>query len=172
MARGASTGPSATIVDMSPPPLAQSYANELKLGTHVIIEAIGEWTSPASVTTLLFSLWYGTTATVLAASGAITPTASQTSMPWHLKWNGVVTAVGATGSIYGSGVLDICTANVTTFATGVLGAMPQSAAARAVTIDTTTAKSWGVAGTWGAATAGNVARCDMLNVQVMNQGKT
>jgi hypothetical protein len=81
LVRGASTGPSATIVDMTPAsPI--TYAYELKAGSGVVIEARGEWTSPASVTTLLISLWLGTTATVIAAGAATTPTASQTSMPW------------------------------------------------------------------------------------------
>jgi hypothetical protein len=171
VARGASTGPSATILDMTPPPNPVSYANELKLGSKVIIEAIGEWTSAASVTTLLISLWFGTTATVIAASSAVTPTASQTSMPWHVRWNGKITAVGTSGVIYGHGILDIVTASPSSAYTAGI-AMPQSAAARSVTIDTTAMKQWGIGGTWAAATAGNTARCDVFNVQILNQGKT
>lgn len=168
VARGAATGPSATILDMTPTPNPVTAANELKLGSKIILEATGEYTSAATVANLTLSLWVGTTATIVAASPAQVPSASQTSNPWHLRWQGVVTAVGASGVVYGQGILDWGTS--LTAWTPV--SMPVTAAGRQTTIDTTTAKLWGIAGTWSAATAGNTARCDDFRLQIMNQGKT
>lgn len=154
---------------MTPTPSPASYANELKLGSRVIIEALGEYTSSAtSIPTLILSLWYGSTGTVLAAAPAQTASASQTSNPWHVSWNGFVTAVGTAGAIYGHGILDWGT----TLTAWTPFAMPTTAAARSVTIDTTILKTWGIAGTWSSTTAGNTARCDVFNVQILNQGTT
>jgi hypothetical protein len=163
-----------TIQDLTPAPLPTTYANELKLGSHLVIEAIGEATSSAStIPTLILSLWVGSTATVIAASAAVTLTASQTSVPWHLRWNGLVTAVGAsaTAALYGHGILDISLVNLDTY---VPKAMPTTAGARALTtgLDTTVLNKWGVAATFSNTTAGNSARCDVFNVQILNQGKT
>lgn len=174
-ARGSSISNSVTtILDLTPLPIPVTYANELKVGTAIVIEAIGEATSSAAtIPTIIFSLWVGSTATVIAASAAVTLSASLTSVPWHIRWNGLVTAVGvsATAATYGSGLLDISLTGLDNF---VPKAMPTTAAARALTtgLDTTVMNKWGVAATFSNTTAGNSARCDKFNIQLLNQGKT
>jgi hypothetical protein len=176
LARGASVSNGVTTIqDITPAPNPVTYAYEMKVGTAIVIEAIGEATSSAStIPTITLSLWVGTTATVIAASAPVTLTASQTSNPWHLRWNGLVTAVGAsaTAAMYGHGILDAALAAVGTYNT--VSAMPQTAAARNLTsgLDTTVLNKWGVAVTFSNTTAGNSARCDKFNLQILNQGTT
>lgn len=101
-------------------------------------------------------------------SGTITTGSGAASWPWHLKWVGICTTVGSSGVLYGHGILDLGT-SLTAFASS---AVPVTAAARSVTVDTTAVKSWGIAATWGTSSASNSITVDVMNVQVLNQGKT
>jgi len=165
-ARGAAKNTFTAIQDISPTPLPMSYANELKLGTRVEIEAWGEFSTPVTPT-LAIGVYYGAVAQVWN-SGTITTGSGAAAWPWHIHWAGIVTTVGASGVLYGSGVLDLGT-SLTAFAAS---AVPVTAAARSVTIDTTAAKSWGIAGTWGTSSASNTITVDVFNVHILNQGKT
>ena len=171
-ARGSAKNTFTTFQDVSPLPLPASYANELKVGSKVILEAIGEF-STTGTPTLSIGFIYGATAgaaggTTVAQTAAITTGSGAAAWPWHARWQGIVTAVGATGVIYGSGILDLGT-SLTAFTPA---AMPTTAAARSVTVDTTTAKLWGVGAAWGTSSASNSITVDMFNVQILNQGKT
>jgi hypothetical protein len=165
-ARGSAKNTFTTIQDVSPTPLAQSYANELKLGTKVVVEAWGEFKT-TSTPTLAIGVYYGAVAQVWN-SGTITTGTGAASWPWHLRWGGIVTSVGSSGVIYGHGLLDLGT-SLTAFA---VSAIPTTAAARSVTVDTTNPKSWGIAATWGTSSVSNEITVDILNVHILNQGKT
>jgi hypothetical protein len=101
-------------------------------------------------------------------SGTITTGSGAAAWPWHLRWNGIVTTVGSSGVLYGHGILDLGT-SLTAWSPS---SVPVTAAARSVAVDTTAAKSWGIAATWGTSSASNSITVDLLNVQILNQGKT
>lgn len=165
-ARGSAKNTFTSIQDISPAQLPASYANELKLGTRIDVEAYGEF-STTGTPTLAIGVYYGAVAQVWN-SGTITTGSAAAAWPWHLRWSGIVTTVGSSGVIYGHGILDLGT-SLTAFASS---AVPTTAAARSVTVDTTAAKSWGIAATWGTSSASNSITVDILNVHLLNQGKT
>lgn len=172
MARGSAKNTFTAYQDVSPLPLPSSYANELKVGTKILLEAVGEF-STTGTPTLSIGFIYGATAgaaggTAIAQTAAITTASAAAALPWHARWQGVVTAVGSSGVIYGSGILDLGT-TLTAFTPA---AMPTTAAARSVAIDTTVAKLWGVGAAWGTSSASNSITVDVFNVQILNQGKT
>jgi hypothetical protein len=169
IARGTAKNNFTTFADISPAPLPQSYANELKLGTKVQVEAWGEY-SALTGAALQLGVWYGAvTSNWLMA--AFTVGTTPTAWFWHLNMWLTVTGVGASaGTIDGGGIADIG-ASLTTMATPQV--IPATAAARVLnTLDTTTAKSWGVGAQWGASSASNTITCYGLNLQILNQGKT
>lgn len=174
IARGAAVNTFTTARDVSPTPLPFAQGYELRIGSVVELEAFGEFSTTATPTLQLMFL-YGVAASAvasggvtLAASGAITTATGAAAFPWHMKWVGKVTAVGTTGIIYGSGVLDLGT-SLTAFASS---AMPVTAAARSVTIDTTIAKTFGVGAAYGTSSASNGVTVDVFTAKVVNQGKT
>jgi hypothetical protein len=166
VARGTAKTTFTAIQDISPTPLPQSYANELKLGTKIVVEAVGEF-STTGTPTLAIGVYYGAVAQVWN-SGTITTGSGAAAWPWHLRWNGIVTTVGSSGVLYGHGILDLGT-SLTAWSPS---SVPVTAAARSVAVDTTAAKSWGIAATWGTSSASNSITVDLLNVQILNQGKT
>lgn len=171
--RGVAANTFTTAKDVSPVPLPFLAANELKLGSKLELEAYGEFTTTLTPT-LQIEFLYGvaagalaSTGVILAATAAITTASGAAAFPWHAKWVGIVTAVGSTGSIYGHGVLDLGT-SLTAFAPA---AMPVTAAARAVAIDTTAAKTLGVGAAWGTSAAGNSITVDHFTAKLVNQNK-
>lgn len=173
-ARGSATASFTTAKDVSPSPLPTLAANELKIGTKVELEAFGEF-STTGTPTLQLMLLYGVAAgavasggVTLAASGTITTASGAAAFPWHLKWVGIVTAVGTSGVLYGHGILDLGT-SLTAFAAS---ALPVTAAARSVTIDTTVSKTLGVGAAWGTSNAANSVTVDNFIAKIINQGKT
>lgn len=159
-------------VASNPASLPSSYANELKIGSKVIIEAYGEF-STTGTPTLQIGAIFGAVpgaagGVAIAQSGVITTGSGAAAWPWHYKYNGIVTAVGASGVLYGAGVLDLGT-SLTAIAASPC---PVTAAARSATIDTTVAKLWGLGAAWGASSASNGITVDLLNVHILNQGKT
>jgi hypothetical protein len=171
-ARGAAANTFTTFRDVSPVPLPALIANELKVGSKVELEAFGEFSTTVTPT-LQIGFIYGATAgaaggVTLAASGAITTASGAAQFPWHAKWVGTVTAVGTAGVIYGSGILDLGTSLIA-FASS---AMPVTAAARSVAIDTTTAKLIGVGAAWGTSSVSNSITVDLFTCKIINQGKT
>lgn len=170
-ARGAAKNTFTTFQDVSPLQLPGLAANELKLGSKVELEAFGEF-STTGTPTLQVGFIYGAVAgaaggVTLAASGAIVTASAAASLPWHAKWVGTVTQVGATGVIYGHGILDLGT-SLTAFAAS---ALPVTAAARSVTIDTTAAKLLGVGAAWGTSAAANSITVDLFTAKIVNQGR-
>jgi hypothetical protein len=171
--RGVAANTFTTAKDVSPVPLPFLAANELKLGSKLELEAFGEF-STTGTPTLQIEFLYGvaagalaSTGVVLAASGAITTATTAAAFPWHAKWVGIVTAVGATGSIYGHGILDLGTSLIAFAAS----ALPVTAAARAVAIDTTVAKTLGVGAAWSVSSASNSITVDHFTAKIVNQNK-
>src|SRR6266540_2151254 len=94
-------------------PLPMTYANELKIGTRIEIEARGEF-SNTGTPTLSIGAIFGATAgaaggTALAQSALITTTTAAAAWPWHYNMSGIVTAVGTSGILYCQGILDLAT---------------------------------------------------------------
>lgn len=175
-ARGAAANTFTSAKDVSPAPLPVTYANELKVGTRVELEAWGEYTSSATPT-LQLGFAYGitspggllSTGVTIAANALTANVGTPAAWPWHMHYGGIVTAVGSAGVIYGSGILDLGS-SLTAMNPGIC--IPVTAAARSVTIDTTVVKAWSVFAQWGASAAGNQVITDVFNVQILNQGKT
>lgn len=172
IARGTAKNTFTAYQDVSPLALPSTYANELKLGTKIIVEAVGEFSTTATPTLQIGGI-YGATAgaaggVAFGQSALITTGSGAAAWMWHYKWSGLVTAIGATGVLYGSGVLDLGT-SLTAIASSPC---PVTAAARSATIDTTVAKLWGLGAAWGTSSASNSITVDCFNVMILNQGKT
>jgi len=155
-------------LDISPATLANSYANELKLGSRVEVDAWGEYSSLTGAT-LGLGVWYNAVATSIWAMAQFTLGTTPTAWPWFLHWSGLVTAVGATGTIDGMGYAKIGS-SLTAF--NLDQAFPATAAARPVICDTTLMKPWGISANYGASSASNSITCYAYNVQILNQGTT
>ena len=171
-ARGAAKNTFTTYQDVSPLPLPSSYANELKLGTKVVIEASGEFSTTATPTLQIGAIFNATAGaaggTAIAQSAAITTGTGAASWPWHYRYQGLITAVGTSGVLYGSGILDLGT-SLTALSSSPC---PVTAAARSITVNTTVAALWGIGAAWSASSASNSITVDDFRVQIMNQGKT
>lgn len=155
----------------TPNTLPLSQANELKIGTKIVVEAVGEFSTTGTPTLQIGGI-YGATpgaagGTAFGQSGTITTGSGAASWPWHYRFNGIITAVGSSGVLYGSGILDLGT-SLTAFTPS---AAPTTAAARSVTINTTTANSWGLGAAFGTSSVSNQIIVDVFNVQVINQNK-
>jgi hypothetical protein len=158
-----------------PDSLPTSYANELKLGTRVRLTAIGEF-STTGTPTLGMGFIYGATpaaagGVAIAQSVSVTTGSGAAAWPWEMRYYGVVTSTGgpsALGVLYGSGIwhmgtgLDAYTEH----------ALPNTAAARSASIDTTVQKQWGVGVVWGTSSISNSVTVDVFTVEILNQGKT
>lgn len=168
-ARGAAKASFTTFADISPTPLAVSYANELKVGTKVEVEAWGEYSSLTGAA-LQLGVWYGAVTSAWTMAAFTTGT-TPAAWAWHLNSWFTVTAVSATaGTIDGMGICDIGL-SLTAFNAGQ--AFPATAAARILnTLDTTAMKQWGVGAAWGASSASNTITCYGMAVKILNQGKT
>jgi len=162
-AAGTAFGTFTTFQDVSPQPLPLIMGSQLRMGTIIECEAEGEF-STTGTPTLSIGFYYGTAATVLAASAAITTASGAAAFPWHLKYRGKVIGQGASGSILGMGILDLGT-SLTAFSNN---ACPTTAAARTVTIDTTTNKAIGVGAAWGTSSASNTIKVNNFSALILN----
>src|SRR6266508_1167887 len=115
VARGAAFNTFTAAKDVSPVPLAVSYAYELKKGTKVCLEAAGEY-STTGTPTMRLGFAYGITSAggllstgVELAGSDLVATGTATAWGWHLNYFGVVTSVDTPGTatIYGSGFIDL-----------------------------------------------------------------
>lgn len=163
-ASGTALASSTTLTDISPVPSIVLPANVLEPGMELYLRAAGQL-SNTSTPTLLLGFYYGAVAgAALAASSAVTTTTGATAWPWILEYRGVVRAVGSSGSINGQGVLYLGTA-LTAF---TVRPIPETAAGRTVTIDTTAAKALTVGAQWGTSSASNTITCDDISVELVN----
>lgn len=175
VARGAAFNTFTTAKDVSPTAIPLTYANELKLGTKVQLEAFGEY-STTGTPTMRLGFAYGitsaggllSTGVSLAGSDLVATVSGAAQFAWHLNWMGIVTAVGTSGVIYGGGVIDLASTLI------LMGTkpIPVTAATRSATIDTTATKTWHVFAEFGTSSASNQVVVDVFNVKIENQAKT
>lgn len=167
IAIGAAFNTFTTRQDISPSPLPTIPAGKVRPGTHLEIDAVGEF-STTGTPTLAIGVYLGTQAaaitTVIAESGAITTGSGAAAWAWQLHWEGLVTAIGTSGSMTGAGTLTLGT-SLTAYSTSPA---PTSAAARVVAIDTTIARAIGVCATWGTSSASNTIKVYKLSVSIRN----
>lgn len=163
-ADGTAYASSTTLTDVSPAPPIVLPANLLEQGSELEIRGHGQF-SNTGTPTLLIGIYFGGVAGVaLAATSAITTTTGATAWPWILDYRGVVRAVGTSGSINGEGRIYLGTA-LTAF---TVRPIPETAAGRTVTIDTTTAKSVTIGAQWGTSNASNTLTCNDISVKLVN----
>lgn len=167
--RGVAKNTFTTFADISPTPLPVSYANELKVGSKVQVEAWGEYSS-LTAAALQLGVWYGAVTSAWTMAAFTTGT-TPAAWFWHLNAWFMCTAVNSSsGTLDGGGIVDLGS-SLTAMNAGQL--LPATAAARVLnTLDTTAMKQWGVGAAWGASSASNTITCYGLNVQILNQGKT
>lgn len=161
-ADGSAYASSVTLTDVSPAPQVTVPAYLLELGTTICLKARGEFSNTGTPTLLLGFYYGGVAGTALAASSAVTTTTGATAWPWELQWEGKVRALGSSGSVKGTGRLLLGTA-LTSYA---LRPVPEVAASRTVTIDTTTAKAVTVGAQWGTNSSSNTLTCYDLSVEL------
>ena len=162
-ADGTALASSTTLTDVTPTPSITLPANTLEPGSEIELEAMLTF-SNTSTPTLLVGFYYGGVAgAALAATSAITTTTGATNWPIRLKYRGVVRSVGTSGSIYGQGELYLGTA-LTAF---TVRPIPETSAARTVTIDTTAAKAITVGAQWGTSSASNTVTCNDITVKLI-----
>jgi hypothetical protein len=162
LADGTALASSTTLTDISPSPAIVIPANMLEPGSEIVLEAHCTF-SNTSTPTLLLGFYYGAVAgSALAASSAITTTTGATSWPIVLRYRGRVRSVGSSGSIYGQGELLLGTA-LTAWTNRPI---PEVAASRTVTIDTTAAKSITVGAQWGTSNASNTITCNEISLDL------
>lgn len=163
-ADGAAYATSIALTDVSPLPNITIPAGYLEPGMEIEIEAAGQFSNTATPT-LLLGIYYGGVAGVaLAASSAVTTTTGAAAWPWEMRYRGVIRTAGTTGSINGRGRLYLGTA-LTAFTTRPI---PETAAARTVTIDTTTAKIITCGAQWGTSSASNTLTVNDISVKLIN----
>jgi hypothetical protein len=161
-ADGAAYASSTTITDVSPAPAIVIPANTLELGSEIVLEARCAF-SNTGTPNLTIGFYYGGVAGVaLAASSAVATTTGAASWPIILRYRGRVRSVGSSGSIVGQGEYLLGT-SLTSFS---VRPIPETLAARTVTIDTTTAKSITVGATWGTSSASNTLTCNDISLDL------
>lgn len=155
-ADGTALASSTTLTDVSTAPQITLPANFLEAGMRVQLDADLTF-STTGTPTLLLGFYYGAVAgSALAASSAITTGSGAASWSARLRYLGKITAVGSSGSITGHGTLELGT-SLTAFS---VRPIPEVAASRTVTIDTTAAKALTVGAQWGTSNASNTITCN------------
>lgn len=163
-ADGTALASSTTLTDVSLAPQVTLPANFLEVGMKLQLDAYLTF-STTGTPTLLAGFYYGGVAgSALAASSAITTGSGAAAWSVVLRYRGQVRAVGSSGSIVGQGELLLGT-SLTAFSTRPI---PEVAASRTVTIDTTSAKALTVGAQWGTSSASNTITCNDFTVTVLN----
>jgi hypothetical protein len=154
---------SATLTDVSPLPHITLNGNLLEPGTEIELTAHGQFSNTGTPTLLLGFYYGGIAGVALAASSAVTTTTAAVAWPWQLWYRGVCRTAGTTGSIHGQGRFYLGTA-LTAF---TLRPIPETAAGRTVTIDTTVAKIITVGAQWGTNSASNTLTCTDVSAKLI-----
>jgi hypothetical protein len=154
---------SVALTDITPLPLPKIPANFLDIGVTLRLRAAGQF-STTGTPTLLLGFGYGGTAVALAASAAITTGSGAAAWPWILEYQGRVRVNGAAGSIFGMGYLHLSTS----LSAMTPSAIPVTAAARTVAIDTTIEKTLTVFAQWGTSSASNTITCNEFTPEVLS----
>lgn len=157
-----------TLADLFPTAAQGSIiipAGQLGVGAEIEIEAAGSLSSTGTPTYTLGFYFGGVAGVALAASSAKTTASGAAAHPWKMRYRGVVRAVGSSaGQIVGSGELYFPT-SLTAWTSSPI---PEVAASRTVTIDTTSAKIITVGTACSANSASNTITCDDISVKLVN----
>jgi hypothetical protein len=163
-ADGTALASSVTLTDISPAPQITLPANLLEVGMKLQLEAFLTF-STTGTPTLLTGFYYGGVAgAALAASSAVTTGSAAAAWSAILRYRGQVRAVGSSGSIVGQGELLLGT-SLTAFSARPI---PEVAASRTVTIDTTAAKALTVGAQWGTSSASNTVTLNDFTATLLN----
>jgi len=163
-ADGTALANSTTLTDISPAPSITIPANLLEAGSELELWAQGNF-STTGTPTLLIGFYYGGVAGVaLGATTAVTTGSGAASWPFIAHYRGVVRASGSSGSILGQGYCVLGTS----LTAGQVNMLPATAAARTVTIDTTTAKAITVGAQWGTASSSNTITLNDISVKLVS----
>lgn len=166
-ALGAAFNTFTTRQDVSPQPLPVVQGYQLRLGSHIWIKSVGEF-STTGTPTLALGHYIGTVAgaitTVISESAAITTGSGAANWPFDLEWVGVCTALGTAGSVTGAGTLQLGT-SLTAYANSPI---PVTLALRTIVWDTTIARGIGVCATYGTSSASNGVKVYSHNVAILN----
>lgn len=163
-ADGTALANSTTLTDASPAPAIVLPANLLELGSEIEIRAAGQLSTTGTPTLLLGAYLGGVAGVALGATAAITTASGAAAFPWIMEYRGVVRALGSAGSINGQGWVALGTS----LTVGSVNMLPATAAARTVTIDTTTAKSITIGAQWGTASASNTLTVNDISVTLLS----
>jgi len=163
-ASGTALATSTTLTDISPTPNISIPGGRLQAGTTIRLTASGQFSNTGTPTLLLGFYYGGVAGAALGATAAITTTTGATAWPWRLHYQGRVRSTSATGQIVGQGNLHLGT-SLTQFSDF---ALPATAAARTVTIDTESAKVITVGAQWGTSSASNTITCDEILVEIVS----
>lgn len=139
-------------------------ANTFLIGSEIEIEAAGSISSTGTPTFTPGLYFGGVAGVALAAASAKTAASGAASHPWKMRYRGVVRALGTSGQIVGSGELYW----PTSLSAWTGSPIPEVAASRTVTIDTTTAKAITVGAACSASSASNIFAVDDLSVKLIN----
>lgn len=165
-ADGTALATSVTLTDISPSPQkVPASAVMLEPGMEIEVNAWGELGTTATPTLILGLYWGGVAGVALAASTAVTQ-GTATAWPWSIYYRGQVRTIGTAGTIKGAGTVSF----PTSLTASTLRMIPETAAARTVTVDTTAAgaKALTVGAQWGTSSASNTITCYGLSVIVIN----
>lgn len=153
--------------DVSPTPLPTVLPGQLQIGSRIVIQSNGEF-STTGTPTLSLGTYIGTQAavitTVIAEYTAAATGSGAASWPWWMEWMGIVTAVGTAGSVTGSGFVVLGSSLVATTTLPI----PSTLALRTITWDTTIARAVGVCATFGTSNAANNVRTYNHSVTLIN----
>lgn len=163
IADGAAYNTSVALTDVSPTPPIVLPANLLESGSEIELEAHGQFSTTGTPTLLLGFYLGGVAGVALAATAATTTGSGAAAWPWMMRYRGTVRAIGSAGSINGMGRLYLGT-SLTALS---MVALPASAAARTVAIDTTGAKSITVGAQWGTSSASNTLTVNDISVKLV-----
>jgi len=165
IADGTAYNTSITLTDVSPtPPITLPGYTLLEPGYELELEASGQFSNTGTPTLLLGFYYGGVAGVALAASSAVPTTTGAAAWPWRMRYRGVVRVVGSAGQIVGQGELMLGTA-LTLF---TVRPIPEVAASRTVTIDTTVAKTLTVGAQWGTSNALNTLTCNDISAKLVN----
>jgi len=163
VADGAAYNTSITLTDVTPLPQIQFPAMMLEAGSELELNASGSFSNTGTPTLLLGFYFGGVAGVALAASAAVTTTTAAASWPWQLHYRGVVRSIGTAGSIQGQGRLYLPTA-INVFQ---VRAIPETLAARTVTINTTIVQNITVGAQWGTSSASNTLTVNDISVKLV-----
>lgn len=159
IADGASFNTFTTFQDVSPVPQLVIPQQQMDAGCELFLWADGEFSSTGTPN-LNVGFWFNGAAgaaptSILAESAAIAAGANAASWPWTAFWRGRLRALGSSAQFKGMGHALIGSS----LTAESLNPMPATAAARAVTVDSTANRAVGVGAAWSASNAANNIIC-------------